>query len=337
MRFGCSFWLDMDPRTVARWTQTAEDAGFEDVWFPDHYFIREVYAALTLAASATTRVGLGTAVTSPYLRHPALLASAVATIDEVSEGRAILGLGIGGHEFPGQLNTSLARPLAVCREAADIIRRLLAGETVTTEGKIFSVRGARLHFTPSRRIPIYLAARGPQMLALGGEIADGVITHGTHASYLTLARDQIAGGLAKAGRPAGAVDLTFMGEVAPTDDLALERERLRARCILMAGGEYAPELVQRYGLTADDVEPVRRAVKSGDLAAAARAVNDRVVDAFCVAGSANHCRDVLREMSKTGVTHVICSFGSATTEAHVTRALATLGREVVSPLGGSPP
>lgn len=332
MRFGCSFWLDRDPRQAARFARAAEDAGFQDVWFPDHYFIREVYAALALAAAATTRVGLGTAVTSPYLRHPVLLASAVATIDEISEGRALLGLGVGGHEFPSQLNVSLARPLAVCREAADVIRRLLAGEAVTAHGKIFSVQGARLHFTPSRRIPVYLAARGPQMLALAGEIADGVITHGTHGSYLTLARDRIAGGLTKAGRPAGAVDLTLMGEVAVTEDLARERDRLRARCILMAGGEYAPELVERYGLTAADVEPVRRAVKAGDLAAAARAVNDRVVDAFCVVGSAERCRETLRGMARAGVSHVICSFGAGGSEAESTRTLGTLGREIVAPL-----
>jgi 5,10-methylenetetrahydromethanopterin reductase len=332
MRFGCSFWLDRDPRQAARLARAAEEAGFEDVWFPDHYFIREVYAALALAAAATMRVGLGTAVTSPYLRHPVLLASAVATIDEISEGRAILGIGVGGHEFPGQLNVSLARPLAVCREASDVVRRLLAGETVTAQGKIFSVQGARLHFTPARRIPVYLAARGPQMLALAGEIADGVITHGTHASYLELARDQVAGGLAKAGRRAGAVDLTLMGEVAVTDDLARERDRLRARCVLMAGGEYAPALVERYGLTADDVEPVRRAVKAGDLAAAARAVNDRVVDAFCVVGSADRCREILRGMAGAGVTHVICSFGAATEEADLIRTLQTLGREIIAPL-----
>jgi len=332
MRFGCSFWLDRDPRQAARFARAAEEAGFEDVWFPDHYFIREVYAALALAATATTRVKLGTAVTSPYLRHPVLLASAVATIDEISGGRAILGLGVGGHEFPGQLSVSLARPLAVCREAADIIVRLLSGETVTAQGKIFSVQGARLHFTPSRRIPIYLAARGPQMLTLAGEIADGVITHGTHSNYLAFAREQIAAGLARRGRPAGAVDLSLMGEIVVTDDPARERDRLRARCVLMAGGEYAPALVERYGLTAADVEPVRHAVKAGDLVAAASVVNDRVVDAFCVVGPATACRQTLEIMAQAGVTHVICAFGSGTNEPDLMRTLETLGREIIAPL-----
>jgi 5,10-methylenetetrahydromethanopterin reductase len=335
MRFGCSFWLDRDPRQAARLARAAEDAGFQDVWFPDHYFIREVYAALALAATATRRIRLGTGVTSPHLRHPVLLASAVATIDEVSDGRALLGLGVGGHEFPTQLNVSLARPLAVCREATDIVRRLLAGETVTADGTIFSVRGARLHFTPSRRVPIYLAARGPQMLALAGEVADGVITHGTHASYLALARDRVAAGLAKGARPTNALDLALMAEVVVTDDPVRARDKMRARCVVIAGGEYAPELVGRYGLTPADVEPVRHAMRAGDFAAAARAVNDRVVDAFCVVGSADHCRDTLRGMAKAGVTHVICWFGAGADEAEVTHALATLGRDIVGPLGAA--
>ncbi len=76
------------------------------------------------------------------------------------------------------------------------------------------------------------------------------------------------------------------------------------------------------------MEPVRRAMRAGDFAAAARAVSDRVVDAF-------HCRDTLRGMAKAGVTHVICWFGAGADEAEITRALATLGREVVTPLGSA--
>jgi 5,10-methylenetetrahydromethanopterin reductase len=126
-----------------------------------------------------------------------------------------------------------------------------------------------------------------------------------------------------------------MGEVAVTDDLAGERDRLRPRCVLMAGGEYAAEMLARYGLTVDDVEPVRRAVKAGDLVAAGRAVNDRVVDAFCVVGSADGCRDTLREMARAGVTHVICSIGAGASEPDLTRMLQTLGREIVAPLASA--
>lgn len=332
MRFGCTFWLDRDPRQVATLARLAEEAGFQDIWFPDHYFIREVYGALALAARATRTAHLGTAVTSPYLWHPVLLASAVATLDEISEGRAICGIGVGGHEFPSHLEIALDRPLAAVREAVDIVGRLLAGETVTARGKIFTVKGARLTFTPSRRVPIYLAARGPRMLGLAGEIADGIITHGTHSAYLAFARAQADAGSARAARPAGAVDLALMGEVLVTDDLPAAREHLRAKCIFMAGGEYALELVERYGLSLADVEPVRAAVRAGDMALAARAVNDRVVDAFCIAGTAEACRQAIRTAAQAGVTHILASFGAGRGEADLRKALESLGREIIEPL-----
>ncbi len=334
MRFGCSFWLDRDAREVANLARMAEEAGFQDVWFPDHYFIREVCAALALAAAATTRVHLGTAVTSPYLRHPVLLASAVATLDEISGGRAIFGLGVGGHEFPTQLNVKLDKPIAACREAVDIVRRLLASETVTARGKIFTVENARLTFTPARRIPVYLAARGPQMLQLSGEIADGIITHGIHTDYLSFARERVAAGCTKAGRAVGAVDMGLAAEILVTDDLPAAMERLRPRCIFMAGGEYALELVERYGLTLADVEPVRAAVHTGDMAKAAKAVNDRVVRAFCIAGTGEACREIVRAAAKVGVTHIMASFGAGKTEAEHRKTMETISRELIAPLSG---
>jgi 5,10-methylenetetrahydromethanopterin reductase len=324
--------LDRDPREAAKLAQLAEEAGFEDIWFPDHYFIREVYGALALAAAATKRVHLGTAVTSPYLRHPVLLASAVATLDEISDGRAIFGLGVGGHEFPRHLNVKLDRPIAACREAVDIVRRLLAGETVTARGRIFTVEGAKLTFTPPRRTPVYLAARGPQMLQLGGEIADGIITHGIHNNYLSFAKAKADAGCAKAGRRSGAVDLGLMAEVTVTDDLPAAVERLRQRCIFMAGGEYALELVERYGLTMADVGPVRAAVHAGDLATAAKVVNDRVVKAFCIVGTGEACREVVRAAAGAGVTHILASFGGGRTDAEHQKTMETLSRELIAPL-----
>jgi 5,10-methylenetetrahydromethanopterin reductase len=334
VRFGCTFWLDRDPRELADLARVAEDAGFQDVWFPDHYFIREVYTALALAAAATRRVHLGTAVTSPFLRHPVLLASAVATLDEISEGRAIFGVGVGGHEFERHLGMTLDKPVGACREAVDLVRRLLAGETVTARGRHFTVEGARLTFTPSRRIPVYLAARGPQMLRLAGEVADGIITHGIHTDYLAFAKAQAEAGAAGAGRPAGSVHLGLMTDILVTDDLVAARGRLRPRCIFMAGGAYALELVARYGLTTEDVGPVRSAVHAGDMAAAAGAVNDRVVHAFCIAGAAEACREAVRAAARAGVTHVLVSLGTDKTAADQRRTLETLGREIVQPLAG---
>ena len=142
MLFGFSFWVDRDAREVADLVVAAEGAGFDFAWFPDHYFLREVYAVQALAAAKTSRIKLATGVTSPYLRHPALLASATATLDEFSGGRAVLGIGAGGFEFATQLGIHWKRPLTGCRESVEIIRRLFRGSRSTFKGKS-SASGAR--------------------------------------------------------------------------------------------------------------------------------------------------------------------------------------------------
>jgi 5,10-methylenetetrahydromethanopterin reductase len=127
MQAGLSIWLDRPVTEAADMAVAAEQAGFADVWVPDHYFLRDVYAAQAVMAERTSTVRLGTAVAAALLRHPSLLASSTATIDELSGGRAILGLGTGGFEFPSQLDLRVASPLALVKESVLIARELFDG------------------------------------------------------------------------------------------------------------------------------------------------------------------------------------------------------------------
>src|SRR2546425_10316476 len=112
----------------------AEATGYDDLWLADERFFREAYACLTLCALRTRRVRLGPCVTDPYTRHPALTAMAIATLDEISGGRAALGIGAGVSGFR-ELGVDPARSAVAVREAVELIRRLLAGETVTAKGR----------------------------------------------------------------------------------------------------------------------------------------------------------------------------------------------------------
>src|SRR5690606_5760337 len=120
-----------------------EEAGFDDVWVPDHYFLRDAYIALAMMAKATTRIQIGASVAAVQLRHPALLASATATVDEISGGRAALGVGPGGHEFAAHFDMRPKSPLALVREGITIARDLFAGRS-DLEGKAFTTRNAEL-------------------------------------------------------------------------------------------------------------------------------------------------------------------------------------------------
>ena len=134
---------------LAELAQLAERTGYDYLWLADERFFREVYASLTFCALRTQRIKLGPCVTDPYSRHPALTAMAIATLDELSGQRAVLGLGAGVSGFR-ELGIARDKPGVGLREAVDVIRQLLAGETVTYPGSVVRVDGAHLDFKPVR-------------------------------------------------------------------------------------------------------------------------------------------------------------------------------------------
>ncbi|RBQ19208.1 hypothetical protein DP939_14800 [Spongiactinospora rosea] len=295
--------LDRPITEAAELARRAEDLGFDGVWVADHYFHRDATGALALMAAATERVTLGTAVVSPLLRHPALLASAAATINEISDGRFVLGLGAGGYEFAAELGIPPRRPLGLTAEAVRIVRELYTGRADVT-GDTFTTTG-ELRFTPVPT-PVYLAGRGPKMLALAGEIGDGVITHGLSGRHIAYVKEKLGG-------PGTA--LVLMLDVEVDRDRARALDALRPRCMAMAGGSYADELIEVYGLDPAEIGALRAALRSGDRAAAGRLVTDQMVDAFGIAGPPELLRDRLAEFAAAGVDEVILSVGGGDLDA----------------------
>ncbi len=150
-----------------------EDLGYDALWMSDEKFYRDPFVSLAVAAQATTRLQLGTGVTEPYGRHPALIAMAMGTLAELCPGRCFIGLGAGGPGFP-PMGVRRERPVQAVGEAIAILRGLLAGERVDVRGQVLSFRGGSLNF-PTTPLPIYVAARGRRMLRTAGAIADGVV------------------------------------------------------------------------------------------------------------------------------------------------------------------
>ena len=147
------------PHRLATLAQLAEHTGYDFLWLADERFFREVYASLTLCALRTERIKLGPCVTDPYSRHPALTAMAIATLDEISGQRAVLGIGAGVSGFR-ELGIARQQPATAMREAIELIRRLLTGERVNYQGQRVTLQGGRLDFTPVRaQVPIYVASQ----------------------------------------------------------------------------------------------------------------------------------------------------------------------------------
>ena len=182
---------------VGDYARLAEDIGFKQVTWVDMPFVsQDVSIMLTLAALATSKIMVGHGVTSPSTYHPMIIANAISGVDQLSGGRAFVGLGAGGPfgEVFGQ------SPLQNVRDAIKFIRDFMSGKEAVygkTRARSESIR---------KTVPIYLAAEGPKMLQLAGELADGVISIGTNLEWVRWKLKQVAIGAEKAGRDPSEVE-----------------------------------------------------------------------------------------------------------------------------------
>jgi 5,10-methylenetetrahydromethanopterin reductase len=168
-----SLGAESGPRYLEQ-VKLAELLGFHAFFHNDKKWARDVFSRLGAATQVTTRIGLGTSVIDPYTRHPALMAQAAATIAEMAPGRFRVVMGSGSHfeTLPGY---GSPKPVAGLREATQLMRALWHGEKITVDGQIVKFKDGSLDWKPSAIPELYIASRGPQILKLAGEIADGVL------------------------------------------------------------------------------------------------------------------------------------------------------------------
>lgn len=272
-----------------------EEAGFDRLGISDVVHWPDTYVVQAVCARATRTVEIGPMVANPYLRHPAVTAAAVATVDEVSGGRAFLGYGVGaGLEAVG---VEPSRPVATLRAATAQVRALLDGEQVGAGTTAFGVHEAQLRLPPptGRRVPIAIGTRSPQVARLAGELADRALVGARYLSprFAAEYRSWVAEGARRAGREPAAVEIAprltlccsadrdaayatqrrdaaeFLVTLRP-DDLAVEPDRLAAIEAALGrakGWYFDPEAYHPPEL--DDL------------------VDDRLVEAFSLCGDAD--------------------------------------------------
>ncbi len=324
MRVGIEFVPDIKYYELEYYAKLAEDNGFSDVWITDHYNNRNAYSILTLLAVKTDRMRLGVGVTNPYHINPALTASAIATINEISGGRAVLGIGPGDKATLERIGISWERPLTAVREAVEVIRKLHAGKRVSYKGRMFELREAKLSFKTGP-IPIYIGAQGPRMLSLAGEIGDGVLINASHPKDFEEAMKNVEKGLSRSGRSREDVDI-----VAYTS-MSIDKDRKKARDaakIVVAFIVYgSPQAVlDRHGLRAEDVDRVREALTKGDWPGVIKAVTDEMINAFSISGTPDDAVERIAELSKVGVTTVVAG---SPIGPRKDKSIELIGKEVI--------
>lgn len=276
---------DLAPGQFAELAQVAERVGFDQIWCSHDLFLRSAPVVLAVAAERTSRIGLGAGIMNPYTVHPSELAMVAATLQEVSGGRFLLGLGAGAEEFLSWAGVGRPQPLARTRAAVDAVRVLLDGGSPPAD-EVWEWRPeARLQAPPATRVPIYLGVMSPRMLALAGERCDGALPLLFPPEHWTAASEQARVGLASVGRPERAFDLAACVWVAIDEDVDRARSLL-AEKIAYYGPSFAPYLLERAGLSVADFDGVTAELRTSGPAAAARLVTPAMLQLGIAGGPA---------------------------------------------------
>ena len=305
-----SLWRESSQRFVDL-ARHYEDAGIDRFGVADWRYYPDLYVHMTACLVATQRLQLESLVTDPFVRHPALTALAHATMDDLSRGRVVLGLG-GGLEQPALWPAERAHPLDAVRDAVEICRRMFRGEEVTYSGRVISVERAQLNFRPFRAdLPILIAARGKRMIELAGEIAD-IVHLAAFFVNVTHRREElehVRAGAARGGRTLRSLEIDISIPCSVSVDRAAARhaaKRPAAQGILwMAGAEkYSRQRADWRRPTEFNVpEHVIAALAKWDFwtqpylaTELADLITDDVLDQFAIAGTPEECAQRIREL-----------------------------------------
>lgn len=313
---------------VAAFARTAEECGYDAMFVPEAWG-RDAFVTLGALARVTERIGLGTGIVNVYSRTPALLAMAAVTLDELSGGRAILGLGTSGQRvIEGWHGVPMARPLRRLRETTEAVRAMVGGSRRGYSGETISVSPgfAVTLVRPRDRIPIYHASLTPRAIRQCAEVADGWLPYFTSPKTLRADVSMIEESLHGAGRERASFTVAPFLPVLVTDDEESARAVLRRHLAFYIGGmgRFYRETVTRHGF-ADTAEAVRRSWEARERDAAAAAITDELLDAFAIVGDETRCRARLDEYRAAGADVPVLALPGDVTVADAERTVRALG------------
>lgn len=295
-----------------------EQLGFDGIWVGEPYG-HDAASVLAWYAGATTRLRLGSGVLAMPGRTPAMTAQVAATLDALSEGRLLLGLGLSGPQVSeGWHGVAFGKPLQRTREYVDVVRMALRHERLRYDGQTLQLplpdgpgKALKLILTPRRAdVPIYLAALGPQNVRLCGEIADGWLPWLWSPEHAHVQAAELEQGAARSGRGVAAIDVAPNVFVRIDEDEAAARDAVRDVVALYVGGMGSREqnfygrLVASYGFEAAAKE-VQDLYLDGNKREAAAALPDELLDTVCLVGSRGRVAERLQAYASAGATTLV--------------------------------
>jgi len=317
---------NLSPQDYQELSSQAEKNGFEAVWVPEGGG-RDSLTSLATIAMKTDTVKLGTGILPIFARTPTNTAMSAAGMAAVSDGRFLLGLGVGhAPTVESRDGIPFKQPMTRMRETIQIIKALLSGGEVNFTGKQFKITGASMGAaTPKTKVPIYIAALGPQMLEMVGELADGVLMNWTAVDYLGEAIGHIKRGAEKAGRDPNEIDITGYVRVAVGDNLTESRDSLRRQVARYASNPFYRNFFAQTGFD-KEMSAAAAALADGNLDKAADSITEEMQDQVAIVGTVEECRAALEKRRAAGLQlPVIAPFAvgdNMASHRHVIEAMA---------------
>jgi F420-dependent oxidoreductase-like protein len=299
-----AFWKNYDRAMYVRAAQLADELGYDSFWLPEAWGY-EIFSLLTEMAVKTKRIKLGTAIVNVFSRSPGLIAMSAATVDEISGGRFMLGIGTSGKKvIEGFHGRPFEKPLTQVKDVIKVTRTLLAGERVNEEtAQNSKLRPFKLEMKPLRAdVPIYVAALKQKAIEQIGECADGWIPTFWPYERLAEGRTWIAAGAARAGRDASKIVTAPFTSVLPLEGDAGKQMAKQIIAFYIGGmGDYYIELLTGFGFGEECKKIAALYNDRTTRSQAEDAVTDAMVEALAVAGNPAQCAEELRRRRSFGI------------------------------------
>ncbi|MHA2230966.1 MAG: LLM class flavin-dependent oxidoreductase [Candidatus Hodarchaeales archaeon] len=268
-----------------------EALGFGQVWIGDHYHSRNPFLLLATIATHTHQIKLCTGITNPFQISPAVLASTIVTLDELSNGRVLLGLGVGDETTLKQIGVYPANPVSAMSQCVAVIRDLWEGKSISGFVGPFQWEGARLKIGPPNRLPIYIGAQNIGMVRLALEKGDGLVMNASSPlDYRWINRIGIN------ERPKSFQTIAYLIVEINNAPSSLLRQLLAQ---IVAGA--SNKMLERHEIPLEDADQIIRFVRQGRYQEAGQAITERMIDSFAVVGSLSMVEMRIEELRREKV------------------------------------
>lgn len=296
-------------REGMEYTEYAEQRGFDAVWQAESRLVRDAIVPMAAYAAVTDRIKVGSGVINNWTRNAAITAATFSTLDDLAPGRILCGIGAWWEPLASKVGVDRRKPLKAMREVVEVVRRLLAMETVTFHGEFVNVTDVQIDIVHGDRspkdVPIYIGATGDQMLELGGEIGDGVLlNYLVSPQYNERALQHIEAGARKSGRTLDEIDRPQLVVVSVDHDRQKALDNARELVTQYLGQQ--PHIMKASGVSDDILNEIHQVLTwpatEEQIRQAMKLVPDDVVQLISASGTPDEVRAKVQEYVDTGCT-----------------------------------